>query len=218
MPTSTSITPEQMRKVCGGASLARVIALHPHFVASLPEGEITTPARAAMYLAQLAEETCELRYLEEIASGVDYDPTINPRLAAKLGNTKKGDGRKYKGRGALQLTGATNYRAAGLALGLPLIEHPELAALPEHAFRVSAYYWRTHDLNVSADACDVIGATRKINGGLNGLIYRLRYYERARAALGLPAIARPELPIAIVRNPAFPPDSSEGPTDPEGSS
>ena len=175
------IRADQVHRVCTYAPAARVALMLPHLNASLPEADISTLLRAAMYLAQLAHESAEFRCLEVLVSGAAYDPVINP----EFGNTQPGDGRRYQGRGALPLTGRANYAKAGPALGLNLLEHPELAAEPGNAFRVSAWFWRTRGLNAFADAGDVEGATRRINGSLNGLVHRLEYYRRAREALGL---------------------------------
>jgi len=176
---------DQLHRVCMYAPVARVALMLPPFNASLPAADISTPLRGAMYLAQLAHESAEFRCLQVLVSGAAYDPLLNPKLAAEVGNTKPGDGRRYKGRGAIPLTGRANYAKAGPALELDLLEHPELAAEPANAFRVSAWFWRTYGLNAYADAGDVEGATRRINGGLNGLVHRLEYYRRSREALGL---------------------------------
>ncbi|MFP2957283.1 glycoside hydrolase family 19 protein [Myxococcus sp. 1LA] len=147
-------------------------------VAAMQEAEITTVPRVAAFLAQLAHESGELRYWEELASGDAYEGRKD------LGNTQPGDGRRYKGRGPIQLTGRTNYRTAGKALGVPLEEQPELAARPEYGFRVAGWYWTSRRLNVLADAMDFIGVTKLINGGTNGLDDRQRYFGRALEVLG----------------------------------
>lgn len=66
-----------------------------------------------------------------------YDPAgQRPKVAKRLGNTKRGDGVKYCGRGYVQLTGRANYAAAGLHLGLDLTDHPEEVTDPTIAARV----------------------------------------------------------------------------------
>ncbi|MBO9648878.1 MAG: peptidoglycan-binding protein [Variovorax sp.] len=88
--------------------------------------------------------------------------------AMRLGNTQEGDGWKYHGRGYVQLTGRDNYAVAGKALGLDLINQPELAADRDVAAKIAIHYWETrvvsrdHQTNVTA-------ATRDINGGEKGL-------------------------------------------------
>ena len=147
----------------------------PFMEQAMNEFQINNPARAQMWLAQVGHESGSLRYMEEIASGAAYEGRKD------LGNTQPGDGRKYKGRGPIQLTGRANYAAAGKALNLDLINNPQLAAEPRNAFRVSAWWWWQHGLNPIADRRDVTGATRRINGGYNGLTDRQSRYHEATA-------------------------------------
>src|SRR5205807_7888301 len=102
--------------------------------------EINTPLRRAAFLAQLAHECGEFRYMEEIASGEAYEGRKG------LGNTEPGDGKRYKGRGPIQLTGRANYRRAGAALGLDLENEPTKVADPEVGCRVAGWFWKTHGL------------------------------------------------------------------------
>lgn len=141
------------------------------------EAGITTKARRAAFLAQLAHESAELRYMEEIASGEAYEGRVS------LGNTQPGDGMRYKGRGPIQLTGRANYRAAGKALGVDLENEPQRAAAPEVSFRVAGWYWASRGLNALADVGDFLTITRRINGGENGLAQREAYHRRALAIL-----------------------------------
>lgn len=107
--------------------------------------------------------------------------------ANRLGNgdAASGGGWKYRGRGLIQITGKDNYRDAGEALGLPLLEEPELLEEPVHAADAAGWFWKRHDLNRIAS--NINACTRAINGGLNGLPDRIRLYERASAA-ALPAV------------------------------
>lgn len=150
---------------------------------TMAECAIDTPARAAMFLAQIAHESAELRLTTEIADGSAYEGR------ADLGNTIRGDGRRFRGRGLIQITGRYNYGACSRDLcGLAdlLLEHPEmLADDPLLATRSAGWYWRTRRLNRYADAGDITGCTRAINGGKNGLPDRIRYWDRARAVLGV---------------------------------
>ena len=148
----------------------------PHIQALLVE-TCATPARAAHLLSQLSHESGGGRYVEEIASGEAYEGRDD------LGNTHAGDGRRYKGRGWIQLTGRANYRAAGAYLGTDLEAHPERAADPAIAGRVAAWFWLDKNLNEIADDGDIVGITRRINGGTNGLSDRRARHTAAAAAL-----------------------------------
>ncbi|MFC4428017.1 glycoside hydrolase family 19 protein [Deinococcus navajonensis] len=148
--------------------------------AAVPAG-ITTPARVAAFLAQLAHESCGFLYLEELWGPTSAQQRYEGR--ADLGNTQPGDGYRFRGRGWIQLTGRHNYRKFGARLGLPLEAQPDLAARPDVAARLAVAYWTDRGLNALADAGQFREITRKINGGLNGLADRERYHQLARAAL-----------------------------------
>jgi putative chitinase len=151
---------------------------------AMHEFHITNRNRKAAFLAQIAHESVELLYFEEIASGWAYDITNNRSLALSLGNTRVGDGPRYKGRGPIQLTGRSNYRVAGRALGLNLEGHPKIASRPNVGFRIAGWYWVGHKLNGLADRRDFREITRRINGGYNGYSSRVAFYVRALDVLG----------------------------------
>lgn len=159
---------------CKPAKLADYL---PFINRAMEEFEINNPARKAAFLAQLAHESGELRYMEEIASGAAYEGRKD------LGNTQPGDGKRYKGRGPVQLTGRANYAKYGPLLGLDLVSHPEIAATKEVGFRIAGLFWMAHDCNKLADAGAFKAITKKINGGLTGYDDRCRYYERAKKIL-----------------------------------
>ncbi|WNM70278.1 endolysin [Myxococcus phage Mx1] len=178
------LTDTQLAKIMPKLAAGKRKEYLPHLNAAMAEAKVDTPKRMAAFLAQLAHESAQFRYMEEIASGAAYDKSVNPKLAAKLGNTQPGDGVRYKGRGPIQLTGRANYRACGDALGVDLEDRPELAATPEVGFRVAAWYWTSRKLNAKADAGDFDGITKSINGGFNGKADRDRYYALALKVLG----------------------------------
>lgn len=153
----------------------------PYLNAAMVEGSINTCHRMSAFLAQLAHESLQFTYMEEIASGAAYEGRLD------LGNTQPGDGMRYKGRGPIQLTGRANYREAGQALGLPLEANPQMVSTPEVGFRTSVWFWTKHKLNSLADLGTLSGftqITRKINGGLNGQADRENYWNKARSVLG----------------------------------
>lgn len=171
------VTVAQLRQIMPTLSQAKAEQYLPHINRAMQEAGINTKQRQAMFLAQLAHESGGLRYMEEIASGAAYEGRRD------LGNTQPGDGTRYKGRGPIQLTGRSNYREAGRALGLDLEGNPQQAASPEVGFRVAAWYWNSRGLNQHADQGNFREVTRRINGGYNGLADREAYYRRALAAL-----------------------------------
>lgn len=173
-----NITPELLREIAGAPVNRKVV---DGLVANLPEAlekyKINTELRLAHFLAQLAHESDHFRTFEEYASGAGYEGRRD------LGNTVRGDGRKYKGRGPIQITGRYNYRKYGDKLGVDLINNPELAATARIGTLIAGQYWFDHGLNALADDDNGKLITRKINGGYNGLKDRLEKIERAKKAL-----------------------------------
>jgi putative chitinase len=150
------------RRLGAGPERAAELALsaNVHLKAS---GIEESPLRFAHFFAQLGHESGGFRYMEEIASGQAYEGR------ADLGNAQPGDGRRYKGRGPIQLTGRANYRDYGRAAGIDFESHPEIVALPSVGLMVAIAYWTKKGLNALADADDVTAITKRINGGLNGI-------------------------------------------------
>ena len=145
-----------------GANPARATELALAANVHLETYSIKTQLRFCHFLAQLAHESGNFRYMEEIASGAAYEGRKD------LGNVNKGDGVRYKGRGPIQLTGRANYRKYGQELGIDFENNPAIVALPSVGMLVACKYWSENNLNVFADYDDVTTITRRINGGLNG--------------------------------------------------
>lgn len=167
-----------LQYVCPSLTRAQAKALSVDLAHAMKVYNITTPKRAAMFIAQVAHESVEFHYREEIASGVAYE------WRKDLGNVVAGDGVKFKGRGFIQITGRSNYAAIGRAFhpGHPEIylRHPQLLANRTNAALSAAWWFKTHHLNELADSGSVVRVTRVINGGTNGLAQRQAYYKRAR--------------------------------------
>ena len=202
------LTIEELHAIMPQLLAPKGAALFPFLTAAVAEFAIEAPARTAAFLAQLAHESAQFRFMEEIwgptAAQKRYEPPGT--LADKLGNTEPGDGRRFKGRGPIQITGRANYQRFGDLLGLDLITDPPRAALPEVAFRIAGLFWSKKGLNeladqVSADAFREI--TRRINGGFNGLAERERFYEAAKTVL---AVTPPPVPRGV---PGAPVDTAE---------
>jgi len=129
----------------------------------------------AAFLSQCAHETMDFKHMKEIGGSLDfkkYDPKFAPKKAKALGNTKPGDGAKYKGRGYIQLTGKYNYTKAGEALGLPLAEKPQLVEKPEVAAKVAVWFWKERVSNKAISYDNVKDVTKGINPGLKHLDQR----------------------------------------------
>jgi putative chitinase len=182
-----AITGDHLKQIMPNLPEAKRDAYLPFLAKALEDHEINTPRRAAAFLAQIAHESAELRFMQELwgptAQQKKYEPPSD--LAKDLGNTQPGDGFRYRGRGPIQITGRANYKKYGELLGVDLVDNPDLAARPEYAFQIAGLFWSLRGLNQLADAEDFSTITRRINGGLTGLAERERYYEVAKKALGL---------------------------------
>ena len=130
----------------------------------------------AQFLAQIKHETWNFSRLQEKPQpnvknyfAKKYDPKQSPKTAKILGNKHAGDGERYHGRGFIQLTGRDNYRMAGDALNLDLLNHPELAGKPEVAAKVALWYWNTRVKPGINNFDDTAAVTKKINPAAKGL-------------------------------------------------
>ena len=179
------LTEAQLRAIMPNLPATKAAVLLPHLNKAMAEYGIDSMMRTAAFVAQLAHESGEFRWMEELWGPTPaqrrYEPVTD--LSQRLGNTEPGDGKRFKGRGPIQLTGRANYQRFGGLLGLDLVGAPERAAAPEAAFRVAALYWKSRGLNELADADAFREITRRINGGFNGLADRQNYYSRAKAVL-----------------------------------
>ncbi|EKG39139.1 glycoside hydrolase family 19 protein [Pseudomonas syringae] len=179
-----SITVQQLLQILPNAS-SRAGVFVPVLNVAMSKYAIVTKLRIAAFLAQVGHESGQLRYLRELGSDAYLEKYDTGRLAERLGNTSEddGDGQLYRGRGLIQITGRDNYAACAEALGLDLLEHPELLELPEHAAMSAAWFWHRAGLNTFADKSDFLTITKRINGGTNGLAERQALYARALKVL-----------------------------------
>lgn len=153
----------------------------PAFTQALLLAKCTTVRRVAMFCAQTGTESGGLRWTEEIATGHEYEGRTD------LGNTHPGDGVRFKGAGIIQVTGRNNYAAFSrwahdqhlVPSANFFVQHPErLRGLPFSMISASWYWTVARDMNSYADKSDIVGATRAVNGGLNGLDDRRARWER----------------------------------------
>ncbi|SEN10379.1 putative chitinase [Luteibacter sp. UNCMF331Sha3.1] len=197
------------------------------FLAAAYASGITSPRELANLMAQVTQESGGLTQLEEgfrypnglqtvpvrvaresadgpaahrAAMNGNPEPLAELMYRGRMGNDQPGDGYKYRGRGYIQITGHDNYQAVGDALGMDLVNHPELAATPEGATRTTLKFWQD---NMPADAReDVRRATHVINKGDVGLVDRERHFAAWEAKLTpeiMAGLARGEMLLAVGR-------------------
>ena len=178
----------------------------------LPDYEINTPLRIAHFLAQSTHESndftelkenlnyraASLRKLfpthfetDEIANHYASLPNKQEAIANRMyanrmgnGDEASGDGFKFCGRGLIQLTGRTNYTWFAASIGIGPEEAEEYLQTFEGAAQSACWFWETNNLNKFADAEDIKGMTKVINGGYLGLEDRQSHYNQFKRILG----------------------------------
>lgn len=173
------------------------------FNKTLPLYEINTKERICHFLAQIFHETANLTLLkenlfyskagllkvfskyfnEETATLFEKQPEkiANKVYANRMGNADEnsGDGFKYRGRGAIQLTGKNNYKLYGDLIKKDLLRQPDLVCEnQEIAILTSCEFWKINKLNIKADKNHLLDITKAINGGVNGLDDRQNKFNK----------------------------------------
>ena len=170
------ITVEQLQAICPKSPHKTLMKYVTPLNTTFEEFGIDTPEQQQRFLAQIAHESGGFFYVRELASGEAYEGRTD------LGNFEPGDGRKFRGRGLVQVTGRANYTACSRALfgDDRLLDHPELLEQHDLAVRSAGWFWASHKLGT---VTDFERLTRRINGGTTGLADRYAYYGRAKTAI-----------------------------------
>lgn len=177
------ITNDLLKKCWPNSTEANRQKFLPHFNEYLPKYGIASKKAVAAFFAQVGHESGQGRYVEELASGEAYE------YRKDLGNVKAGDGRRFKGRGLIQITGRTNYAQISKTFGTDFITMPVLLSQPEWAVRSACWWWANRKLTAIADNAPLGDEaafrriTKTINGGYNGWADRWKLYGRAIKAL-----------------------------------
>lgn len=190
-----------------GCPIERAQRWVDHLNVAMERYQINTPVRMAQFMAQIGHESgslsCVVENLNYSAAGLlstfpkhftqaeaeafQRQPMViaNHVYANRYGNGDEasGDGWAYRGRGLIQLTFKDNYRACGRAIGADLVANPDALLVPEYAALAAGWYWHTRGCNAMADAGEMRGITKAVNGGYNGLEERMALLDRAEAAL-----------------------------------
>lgn len=169
----------------------------------LPKYDINTKERVAGFIAQCAHESGGFNVVEEnlnysaegliktfgrrVANVNVANYARNPRKIAnlvyadRLGNGPEatGDGWLYRGRGVIQVTGKSNYQSFAKFKGINLNDAVEYLTTKDGAIESACWFWQSRNINKLADAKDIVGMTKLVNGGTNGLDDRVAYYNRA---------------------------------------
>ena len=179
-PTSDApnITTDQIRKLVPTAKMEFVAPLATNCVAARQElGLEVTPLHICHFMAQLAHESAGFRTMREFWGPTPAQQRYEGRK--DLGNTQPGDGKRFMGRGYLQITGRANYTTYGAAISQPLTTSPELAEDPVAALNIACIYWKNRKIDIPAGQNNISEVTRRINGGFNGLSERTALFKKA---------------------------------------
>lgn len=171
------MTGTELKKIAPAAKTANCNLYAPLLTAAMEKHGIVTKLRRCHFLAQILHESGSLNYVREIASGKAYEGRKD------LGNVQPGDGVRFRGRGLIQITGRANYTEVAKDFGIDCINKPELLEQPEYAVLTAVWFWNKRNLNKWADADDIFTITRRINGGLNGIDDRKKYFSNAKLTI-----------------------------------
>jgi putative chitinase len=178
----------------------------------LPDYDINTPQRIAVFIAQCAHESGGFTAIKE---NLNYKPDTLVKLfkkyfdletaqrycampnkqeaianriyANRMGNgpEESGDGYRYCGRGLIQLTGKDNYTRFAQSLEITPTEVSEYLKTFEGCAQSACWFWESNNLNDLADKGDILNLTKRINGGTIGLDDRIKHYNHALHVLGV---------------------------------
>jgi putative chitinase len=201
------ISSDQLKQIFPQSDASDIDEICEPLNAAMVEFNITSAKEQAMFLAQCGHESGgfsvvqeNLNYKAETLVKVfpkyfrDVDPNDYAKQPEKIanrvysnrmgnGDEASGDGYRYRGRGLIQLTGKDNYNACAAALKIDLHTDPDYLETAEGAARSAAWFWAHNGLNKYADADDIVGCSKRVNGGTIGLEERAQIYEAAKSVL-----------------------------------
>ena len=203
------ITVQQLQEMCPNAKN------HSEWVQAMndifPKYDINTAHRIAGFIAQTAHESNEFNTLSEnlnysadalnkifpkyfVKAGRDAqeyhrqpEKIANVIYANRMGNgdEESGDGWFFRGGGILQLTGFNNYWKFGESIGITAPEATRYVRTPEGAIESACWFWSENNINKYCDNDDIVGMTKRINGGTIGLDDRKKHYNHNLTILGI---------------------------------
>lgn len=202
------INQNQVRQILKLKNDAIVLSWYGALLNAFDKYDINSNRRIAAFLAQTGHESNSFTVLQEnlnysadglVSTFKHYFPTKESTLgyarmpekianrvyASRMGNGDEasGDGWKYRGRGLIQLTGHDNYEKFASTLNMTIDECVTYAATNLGAADSAGWFWKENGLNVYADKGDMLGLTKRINGGILGISERVDRYNVALKVL-----------------------------------
>lgn len=174
------MTVATLQKIIPKATAAKINVYAPLLSKFMAQYKIVGLHREAAFLAAIAHESDNLE--KTVEDGNDayfkrYEGNKN------LGNTKPGDGLRFKGRGLIQITGRWNYTALSKTANIDFVASPKLLEEPVAAVISACWFWNFKKLSPLADQDEFKEITRLVNGGYNGWANRQALYLHAKNIL-----------------------------------
>lgn len=174
-----NISAAQLKQISPSTPLGRIEEFIHHLNFYMPKYGIDTVNECASFLAQVLHESGGLKWLREI-----WGPTptqLKYEGRKDLGNMVSGDGKKFMGRGLIQLTGRANYSRMSKDMfgDDSLLNNPVLLSTAEYAVQSACIYWGWRKLDSKDDDLSIKDETKSVNGGYNGLADRQQYFDKA---------------------------------------
>jgi Bacterial SH3 domain len=188
------VTPAIVKNIFPSATkLSNISTNLPFVLAGLRARQLGDRAMVLMALATIRAETEGFVPIDEGRSRFNTSPGGSPfdlydagtSIGARLGNTERGDGPRFKGRGYIQLTGRDNYRRIGRQISVDLIEQPASANDPATAGLILAQFLKNAEDNIRRALAnnDLLRARKLVNGGSHGFDRFKDTFDKGMTAL-----------------------------------
>lgn len=171
------LTVNQLEEIIPHLGYRRIELLLPTFNVTCKKYDISNPYRVAHFLTQVLVESNFFRLIQEPGSGAEYEGI--------LGNTERGDGRKYIGRGYIKILGKRAYQEYQKVSNLDVVNYPHYATTPRVAMDIAGWVWSRLNLNEAADHDAIMAITQSLKGAYIHLREREEVLKRVKKVIGI---------------------------------
>lgn len=173
------LTLNQLEEASPYTGPKRVELILPNLNATLEKYKIGNNLRISHFLAQVLIESNYFRYIQELGTGINYEGDES------LGNTQRGDGRRFIGRGYIKIVGRKEYEDYKKYSGIDVITYPHIITTPRIAMDIAGWIWDKKHLNIPADQDNIETITKVLTGDYLIIRERQDALRRIRKAIGL---------------------------------
>lgn len=173
------LTLNQLEEASPYTGPKRLELILPNLLYTLNKYDINSNLKVAHFLTQLIVQSNYFRYIQELGSGIEYDGELS------LGNTEKGDGRKFIGRGYFKIIGRDQYLEYKKHSGIDVISYPHYVTTPKVAMDISGWLWSKKLLNIPAEQDNLESITKLLTGDYLIIRERQEVLKKVKKALGL---------------------------------